>query len=72
MDCLLQMIKINTFNYVVKGSKNFHVEIVAQLFNLAIYHFLLDCDVEVTRIEHHSVASKNHKIQWTSVINQIS
>ena len=52
----------------MKGSKNSHVEIVAWLFDLAIYHhFSLDCDVEVTRAEHHSVASKNYSFLQPSL-----
>ena len=59
----MQKIKLNAFHKVSNGSENSLVEIIARLMDTAMYHLPIEHDIEVTRAERQSVASKNHKIQ---------
>ncbi|RIB07780.1 hypothetical protein C2G38_2112804 [Gigaspora rosea] len=62
-DVLLQEIKLNALQRVSGGSENTLVEIISRLLDMTIYHLPVDFDVEVTRSERQSIASKNWKIQ---------
>ncbi|CAG8710520.1 12625_t:CDS:10 [Gigaspora margarita] len=60
-ECLMQLIKSNSFHRVSRGSVNLLVEVVARLIEVATYQLPINRKVEVTRNEYQSVASKNHK-----------
>lgn len=62
-DILLQEIKLNALQRVSGGSENTLVEIIARLIDMAMYHLPVDYEVEVTRAERQSKASKNRKVQ---------
>ena len=62
-DILLQEIKLNALQRVSEGSENTLVEIIARLIDMAMYHLPVDYEVEVTRAERQSKASKNRKVQ---------
>lgn len=57
-DVLLQEIKLNVFCRVSNGSENSFVEIIARLIDTAMYRFPVDYEIEVTRAEWQSIASK--------------
>nr|CAG8622833.1 7425_t:CDS:2 [Entrophospora candida] len=63
---LLQEIKLDTLQRVSRGSENTLVEIIACLIDTAMYHLPVDFEVEVTRSERQSIASKNRKVQQRS------
>ena len=65
-DILLQEIRLNTLRRVSEGSENTLVEIIARLIDMAMYHLPVDYEVEVTRAERQSKASKNRKVQQKS------
>ncbi|RGB22794.1 hypothetical protein C1646_775513 [Rhizophagus diaphanus] len=56
-------IKLNALQRVSGGSENTLVEIIARLIDMAMYHLSVDYEVEVTRAECQSKASKNRKVQ---------
>lgn len=60
---LLQEIKLNAFRKVSKGSENCLVEIIARLMDAAMYRLPVEYDIEITRAERQSIASKNRKVQ---------
>ncbi|CAH1767775.1 12422_t:CDS:2 [Entrophospora sp. SA101] len=60
-ECLMQLVKTNSFRRISRGSENTLVEVVARLIDLAIYQLPINSEVEVTRNERQSVASKNRK-----------
>ncbi|CAG8763397.1 601_t:CDS:2, partial [Racocetra persica] len=60
-ECLMQLIKSNSFRRVSRGSENSLVEVVARLIEVATYKLPINREVEVTRNERQSVASKNRK-----------
>jgi hypothetical protein len=62
-DVLLQEIKLNTFRKVFNGSENSLVEIIARLMDTAMYRLPVEYEIEVTRAERQSMASKNRKVQ---------
>ena len=73
-DILLQEIKLNALQRVSGGSENTLVEIIACLIDMAMYHLPVDYEVEITRAERQSKASKNCKVQQktgSKEINQI-
>ena len=61
-DVLLQEIKLNAFCKVSSGSENLLVEIIAQLMDTTMYRLPVDYEIEVTRAERQSIASKNCKV----------
>lgn len=65
-DVLLQEIKLNALRRVSRGSENTLVEIIARLIDMAMHHLPVDYEVEVTRAERQSTASKNRKAQQKS------
>ena len=65
-DILLQEIRLNALRRVSEGSENTLVEIIARLIDMAMYHLPVDYEVEVTRAERQSKASKNRKVQQKS------
>ena len=65
-DILLQEIRLNALRRVSEGSENTLVEIIAHLIDMAMYHLPVDYEVEVTRAERQSKASKNRKVQQKS------
>ena len=65
-DILLQEIRLNALRRVSEGSENTLVEIIARLIDMAMYHLPVDYEVEVTRAERQSKASKNCKVQQKS------
>ncbi|CAG8534607.1 11580_t:CDS:2, partial [Scutellospora calospora] len=62
-DVLLQEMKTNALHKVLRGSEGSKVEIVSQLVDAVMWHLPLEYDVEVTRGERQSVASKDRKLQ---------
>ena len=62
-DVLLQEIKLNAFRKVSSGSENSLVEIIARLMDTTMYRLPVDYEIEVTRAERQSIASKNRKVQ---------
>ncbi|CAJ0644342.1 5009_t:CDS:2 [Entrophospora sp. SA101] len=62
-DVLLQKLKSNVLHRVTYGSESAFVEIMAQLIEASLYKLPIEYDVEVTRSERQSMASKNHKVQ---------
>ena len=62
-DVLLQEIKLNAFRKVSSGSENSLVEIIARLMDTTMYRLPVDYEIEVTRAERQSIASKNCKVQ---------
>ncbi|CAB4396389.1 unnamed protein product [Rhizophagus irregularis] len=60
---LLQEIKLNAFRKVSNGSENCLVEIIARLMDTAMYRLPVEYDIEITRAERQSMASKNRKVQ---------
>ncbi|CAG8716157.1 9225_t:CDS:2, partial [Racocetra persica] len=62
-DVLLQEIKLNALNRGSEGSENTLVEIIALLIDMAMFYLPVDYEVEVTRSERQSIASKNRKVQ---------
>ncbi|CAG8596992.1 8377_t:CDS:2, partial [Ambispora leptoticha] len=63
-ECLMQLIKTNSFHRISRGSENTLVEVVARLIDVSIYQLpinRINSEVEVTRNERQSVASKNRK-----------
>ncbi len=63
IDILLQEIKLNALQRVSGGSENTLVEIIARLIDMAMYHLPVDYEVEITRAERQSKASKSRKVQ---------
>ncbi|CAG8728704.1 1176_t:CDS:2, partial [Dentiscutata heterogama] len=61
-NALLQEIKLNALRRVSEGSENTLVEIISRLLDMTMYHLPVDFEVEVTRSERQSIASKNWKI----------
>ncbi|KAF0484336.1 hypothetical protein F8M41_023021 [Gigaspora margarita] len=61
-DVLLQKIKSNVLSKVTYGSENTLVEAVAHLIEASLHRLPIEYEVEVTRNERQSVASKNYKI----------
>ena len=53
---------MNALQRVSGGSENTLVEIIARLIDMAMYHLPVDYEVEVTRAERQSKASKNCKV----------
>ncbi|CAG8642850.1 13026_t:CDS:2 [Ambispora gerdemannii] len=62
-DVLLQEIKLNALRRVSRGSENTLVEIIARMIDMTMHHLPVDYEVEVTRAECQSTASKNRKTQ---------
>ncbi|CAJ0825443.1 3861_t:CDS:2, partial [Entrophospora sp. SA101] len=62
-DVLLQEIKSDILRRVTKGSENSLVESIARLIDATIYRLPIGCEVEVTRGERQSLASKYRKAQ---------
>ncbi len=60
---LLQEIKLNAFRKVSNSSENFLVEIIARLMDTTMYRLPVEYEIEVTRAERQSMASKNRKVQ---------
>ncbi|RGB33381.1 hypothetical protein C1646_788831 [Rhizophagus diaphanus] len=56
-------IKLNTLQRVSRGSENTLVEIIACLIDMVMYYLPVNYEVEVTRAERQSKASKNCKVQ---------
>ena len=65
-DVLLQEIKLYALRRVSRGSENTLVEIIARLIDMATRHLPVDYEVEVTRAERQSTASKHRKAQQKS------
>src|SRR6266498_879398 len=63
---LLQEMMTNALEKILKGSEGFLVEVVSQLMNAVMWSLPVVYDVEVTRDERQSVASKDHKSQQSS------
>ena len=59
---LLQEIKLNALQRISERSENTLVEIIAHLIDMVIYYLSIDYEVEITRAECQSKASKNHKV----------
>ncbi len=59
---LLQEVRLNALWRVFGGSENTLVEIIARLIDMTMYYLPVDYEVEVTRAEYQSKASKNHKV----------
>ncbi|CAG8612566.1 8300_t:CDS:2, partial [Racocetra persica] len=62
-DILLQKIKMNILRKVTEGSEGTLVEAVFHLIEATLYRLPIEYDVEVTRSEKQSIASKNYKAQ---------
>ena len=63
---LLQEVRLNALWRVFGGSENTLVEIIARLIDMTMYYLPVDYEVEVTRAERQSKASKNCKVQQKS------
>ncbi|CAG8573740.1 6307_t:CDS:2 [Dentiscutata heterogama] len=63
IDVLLQEIKLNALRKVSHGSENSLVEIIVRLIDTAMYRLPVGYEIEVTRAERQSIASKNWKVQ---------
>ncbi|CAG8740052.1 15740_t:CDS:2, partial [Racocetra persica] len=61
IDVLLQEIKLNVLYKVTHGSENSLVEIIARLIDTAMYRLPVGYEIEITRAERQSIASKNRK-----------
>ena len=60
---LLQEIKLDALRKVSSGSENFLVEIIARLMDISMYRLPVEYEIEVTRAERQSIASKNRKVR---------
>ena len=56
----------NTFKKILKDSEGFLVEVVSRLIDAVMWGLPVVYDVEVTRGERQSVASKDRKSQQSS------
>ncbi|CAG8761580.1 25265_t:CDS:2 [Racocetra persica] len=65
-DVLLQEVMSNALHKVLRGSEGSKVEIVSRLIDAVMWRLPLEYDVEVTRGERQSVASKDRKLQHNS------
>ncbi|CAG8730413.1 10250_t:CDS:2 [Cetraspora pellucida] len=65
-DTLLQEIKRNVLHKISKASENALVDVVACLMEASIYQMPIDLDIEVTRNDRQSDASKKRKNQQVS------
>ena len=61
-DILLQEIKLNALRKVSSGSENSLVGVIARLMDVSMYRLPVEYDIEVTRAERQSIASKNRKV----------
>lgn len=61
-ELLLHEIKLNAFRKISNGFENLLVEIIARLIDIILYRLPVEYDIEVTRAERHSTASKNRKV----------
>src|SRR5437868_12659899 len=69
-DILLQKIKLNALQRVSGGSENTLVEIIARLIDMAMYHLPVDYEVEITRAERQSKASKSRNVKFSKKLDQ--
>ncbi len=58
---LLQEMMSNALRKILKNSEGSLVEVVFRLINAVMQGLLIEYDVEVTRDERQSIASKNRK-----------
>lgn len=65
-DTLLQEIKRNILHKISKASENALVDVVARLMEASIYQMPIDLDIEVTRNDRQSNASKKRKNRQVS------
>src|SRR6266545_287678 len=63
---LLQEIMSNVLGKILKGSEGSLVEVVSRLMDAVMWGLPVEYDVEVTRGERQSVASKDRKSQQSS------
>ncbi|CAG8755579.1 15406_t:CDS:2, partial [Racocetra persica] len=62
-DVLLQEIKTDILRRVDKGLENTLVGSIARLIDATMYRLPIGCEIEVTRGERQSIASKNRKVK---------
>nr|CAG8610088.1 15868_t:CDS:2 [Entrophospora candida] len=62
-DVLLQEIRFNALRKISRGSENSLVEIIARLMDATMYRLPVECEIDVTRAEWQSKASKNRKVK---------
>ncbi len=53
---------LNALRKILKGSEGSLIEVVSRLIDTVMWGLPVEYDVEVTRGEHQSVASKDHKL----------
>src|SRR6266540_2875892 len=63
---LLQEMMSNALRKILKGSESSLIEVVSRLINAVMWDLSIEYDVEVTRGERQSVASKDRKSQQSS------
>ena len=69
-DILLQKIKLNALQRVSGGSENTLVEIIARLIDMVMYYLPVDYEVEITRAERQSKASKSRNVKFSKKLDQ--
>ncbi|CAG8477412.1 8167_t:CDS:2 [Acaulospora morrowiae] len=60
-DTLLQETKRNVFRKISKASENALVDVITRIIEASIYQMPVDFDIEVTRNDRQSIASKKRK-----------
>jgi len=69
-DTLLQEIKRNVLHKISKASENALVDVVARLMEASIYQMPIGLDIEVTRNDRQSDASKKRKNRLQEATSQ--